>query len=173
VPNMTVSGTTEEVIANLLEGTGMNYSISRADSGGSSKLTVLGQAPPGTEYARGPSDQQKGRTQAAPPAPASQLLQQMTQQEDVPKPESTEESARNEQAMRQMFGGASPNEGSGPNVASHANHGAIANDDGQAMNSKGSEYLPFPDEFGNPIRTTTPPGAPLNGTSFLHSGAPF
>ncbi len=185
VPNMTISGTTEEVISYLLEGTGMNYSISRRESGRSLNLTVLGPAPVGTDYAGGPADRQNGRTDAAPPVQASHSMQgPATERDALPEPESAEESARSEQAMRQMFGGATPDGGPGTNVPPDNNQVAIANGDKQATNSEVTEYLPFPDEFGNPVRATTPPapsfmpfldhrGNPLPASPTPTQGSPF
>ncbi len=185
VPGMTISGTTEEVLSYLLEGTGMNYSISRKESGRSLNLTVLGPAPVGTDYAGGPADRQIGRTDAAPTVQASHSMQgPATERDAPPEPESAEESARSEQAMRQMFGGATPDGGLGANVAPGASQVAIVNDDKRATNSQVTEYLPFPDEFGNPVPATQPAapsfmpfpdhrGNPIPVTPTPTPGSPF
>lgn len=161
VAEMTISGTAEQVIANLLEGTGMNYSISRTASGVPSKLTLLGRAIAGTDSENEPVTSVHGDAQVA----------QHVDSEPTPfaEPESAEESARSERVMELIFGGATPTAG-GANIAdtSAGNLGGPI----QGASSKVPEYLPFPDQFGNPIRTT--PAAPATFLPFPdHNGNPI
>ncbi len=161
VPSMTVSGTAEQVIFDLLQGTGVNYSILRTASGAISKLTVLGHAPAGTQNASGPAGVKNGSADAAQQIQSSEMT--------YSEPESAEESGRSERVMVMIFGGASN--------ASTETGGSAANllnaaGGTQAANSKVPEFLPFPDQFGNPIRTT--PTAPPTVLPFPdHNGNPI
>ena len=47
-PAMTVDGTLRQVIAKLVEGTGVNYEFSRSAEGGPTAIAFLGHAPKGT-----------------------------------------------------------------------------------------------------------------------------
>lgn len=138
VPTMTVRGSTEAVVATLMGGTEMNYRISRAASGLPLELTVLGHAPRGTEA-------------SATPALLTEQLHSRGEPTHDSEPETAEESERSERVMQMVFGGAShdagQSTGGGANASSAggATHGA---------SSKPPEFLPFPDQFGNPIRTT-------------------
>lgn len=158
VPSMTVNGTVEEVIADLLQGTEVNYNIARTGSGAPSKLTVLGHAPAGTLQANAPANLKNPE------------LARQVQMDHMPvsEPESAEESARSERVMQLTFGGGSNSAGAS---AGTGNNGEAVGGAAQASSTV-PEFLPFPDEFGNPIRTT--PSAPASFLPFPdHNGNPI
>lgn len=165
MPGISIIGTDEEIIATLLQGTGMNYSISRAESGSPSALTVLGRAPATAEYANGTVGVNDDGGQAAQQVQHLQVADALTEQ----APESAEESERSERVMQAIFGGASS--ANGVNTGDSAT-GLVNGDTTQAANPKLPEYLPFPDQFGNPIRTS--PAAPPTVLPFPdHNGNPI
>jgi len=160
VASITISGTAEEVIASLLQGTGVNYSISRSQSGEPERITVLGRGTAGIKSAYEPAAPEHGNLQAAQDLDSTLM--------PFAESESAEESARSERVMEMIFGGASA---AGANTASAAN-GSATGGATQAVDSKVPQYLPFPDQFGNPI-----PAAPVAPPAFLpfpdHNGNPI
>lgn len=160
LPSMTVTGTAEEIIATLLQGTEMNYSISRATSGALTKLTVLGHAPAGVLETGGSASLRNGNPEL--------VRQLQIDPMPVSEPESAEESARSERVMELIFGGASKGEDESMGSGENAANGETT----LAAKPELPEFLPFPDQFGNPIRTS--PSVPAIFLPFPdHNGNPI
>jgi hypothetical protein len=54
---MTINGTLEQVVSELLEGTHINYALSRGESGKAATLDLLGQAPEIAQASTASADQ--------------------------------------------------------------------------------------------------------------------
>ncbi len=162
VPSMTIEGTFLQVADTLLQGTGMNYSFSRGESGMATMLAVLGKASTGAAEVAGVG---KDRQAEAMESGNSALLG-MPRPGEAPEPESPEDTARTEAMLRQMFGTGSPN------AAPNLDQAATAAGSGPATESQAPQYQPFPDEFGNPIQATTP-AAPSSLPFPDHRGNPI
>ena len=155
VPAMTLTGSMGALVSTLLQATGMNYNITRTASGLPSELRVLGRAPIGT-------------LPETVPALGASHLHAMSEPAHDSEPESAEESERSERVMEMVFGRGSSAAGDVRSGANVSNVGAAM----QGANAKLPEFLPFPDQFGNPIRTS--PAAPPTVLPFPdHNGNPI
>ncbi len=145
VPSMTIEGTFLQVAETLLQGTEMNYSFSRGESGMTIRLAILGKASTGGSEVAG-----VGRElQAGAMASEDSGLLEMPRSSEAPEPESPEDTARTEAVLRHMFGAGSPN------AAPNQDQAATAAGSGPATESQVPQHQPFPDEFGNPVPATT------------------
>jgi hypothetical protein len=165
VPPMVVEGSLREVVDNLLGGTNVNYRYTRPAAGIAAKLVLLGHAPQGTNnplpasaaatapersvpmhsmrYPGGPPNPEANQPNNSPPAnqpaPPPQTTNGPTAANYGEGP-TNEQEADNLKIMERMFSGAN---NSAENMA--------------------QQFLPFPDQFGNPIpvRQTVPAFLPF------------
>lgn len=150
VPRMVIGGTLEEVLSELLAGTQMNYAFSRGSAGAVSSFEVLGRALGANDVdAVASMSPNASENQSVGPQPVLAPSASLALSEAMPEPESEEEANRTEAAIQQMFG----------DVTSKIAASTLSGNGGAAVSSSAAQspsYLPFPDQFGNPLPTLRP-----------------
>jgi len=155
LPQMVVEGSLHAVVSHLLEGTGINFEISRDQAGAVSKLALLGHAPAGTSVQSASSvSSRKPPSEYVPPpvAPTDSFAsdsQPVVADTGVDTSDSQPLAARTpaQYAMEMMYAGGNASE------VTPSPYQPFPDANGNPIPSKPSsgEYLPFPDANGNPI----------------------
>ena len=149
LPQMVVEGSLQAVVKHLLEGTGINFEITRNPAGAPSKLVLLGHAPAGTTVQSGLS----GSSNQAPgnQPPSGYIGSAIAPTDSVASPTTSQPTVA---GNRGEASGSQSSEA--PTQALHAAELMYAG--GNATQVTPSEYLPFPDSNGKPIPSKPPSG---------------
>ena len=173
MPEMSVEGSLRQVVSKLLEGTDVNYSVSRNPQGAMSEIAFLGKAPRGSVVAPAPEVSASEPDPAVPihsghydPAVAAAnraaqrargIEEPVVPAGDAPTPSDTQD---NQQPPQQQIVG-----GPGASTGSPAQIQPFPDSSGQPIpaNTATPNVQPFPDSNGQPIPSSSSQKA---GSSF-------
>jgi len=154
LPQMVVEGSLQAVVKHLLEGTGINFEITRSPAGVPSKLVLLGHAPAGTTVQSGLSGSSDQALRNQPPSGyvgSAYVGSTIDQTDSVASPTTSQPTIAGD---RGEASGAQSSE-----ARAQAQHAAeLMYAGGHATQVTPSEYLPFPDSNGKPIASKPPSG---------------